>query len=154
MKIEDLMSKDLHTCSPSETLDCAARVMWECDCGVVPIVDGAAHVVGMITDRDVCMAAYTQNKLLSQIPISSIGMKPVVTVRPDESPEQAESLMQRHQLRRLAVVDRDDRLVGMLSLNDLARRAGRSPRDVKSEAIARTLAAISQPRTAKAASAS
>jgi CBS domain-containing protein len=131
-------------------LDCAARIMWEKDCGVVPIVDAGAQAVGMITDRDICIAAYTQNTLLGQIPISSIGLKPVVAVRPHDSAQSAESLMQKHQVRRLAVVDDAGRLVGMLSLNDLARGSGHHPRDLPSDEIARTLAAISQPRAAAA----
>ena len=60
MNVEQLMTTDLRTCSPEDTLDCAARIMWEKDCGVVPIVDGADRVVGMITDRDICIASYTQ----------------------------------------------------------------------------------------------
>jgi DNA polymerase-3 subunit epsilon/CBS domain-containing protein len=100
----------------------------------------------MITDRDICMAAYTQARVLGQIPISSIAMKPVVTVRPEDSARTAEGLMQRHQIRRLAVIDGRGRLVGMLSLNDLARSSGRHPQDLPMDEVARTLAAISQPR--------
>jgi CBS domain-containing protein len=152
MNVEQLMTKDLSMCSPNDALDCAARVMWEKDCGVVPIVDGE-RIVGMITDRDICIAAYTQNRLLGQILISSVAMKPVVSVRPEDSIQQAEDEMQRHQVRRVAVVDNRGRLVGMLSLNDLARSATKNPRDVPTDEIARTLAAICQPRAQKASSA-
>lgn len=145
MKIADLMSKDVRSCSPEETLECAARIMWEHDCGAVPVVDGRGQVIGMITDRDICMAAYTQHERLSAIRISSIGLKPVVTVRPDDAPRNAEQLMQQHQLRRLPVAD-GGRVVGMLSINDLARCATRNPRELPTDEIARTLAAISQPR--------
>jgi CBS domain-containing protein len=145
MQIQQLMTTDLKTCNPDQTLDAAARVMWECDCGVVPVVAND-RVVGMITDRDICMAAYTQNRLLTQIRISTIGMKPVITVRPDDTLASAESLMQRHQVRRLAVVDASGRLVGIVSMGDLARVAGRNPRNVQSDEITRTLAAISEPR--------
>ena len=150
MNVDALMTKKLKTCSPDHPLSCAARTMWESDCGVVPVVDDAQHVVGMITDRDICIAAYTQNRLLSDIPISSIALKPVVTVRPHDSAETAEALMQRHQVRRLAVIGEGDRLVGMLSLNDLARVSGHHPREVPSEGVARTLAAISQPHNGSA----
>lgn len=146
MNVEQLMSRDLKTCSKNETLDCAARIMWESDCGVVPIVDAENFAVGMVTDRDICIAVYTQNKLLNQIPIAAIGMKPVVTVRAQDPAQTAESLMQEHQVRRLAVVDEGGRLVGLLSLNDLARGVRRHPRDLPTDDIAQTLAAISQPR--------
>jgi CBS domain-containing protein len=146
MNVDALMTTNLQTCAPDHSLDCAARIMWETDCGVVPVVDAAQRVVGMITDRDICVAAYTQNKLLHDILISSVGMKSVITVRPFDSVETAEALMQRHQVRRLAVIGEGDRLVGVLSLSDLARGAGRSPRDLPVDGILRTLAAISQAR--------
>lgn len=145
MKIEDIMSRSLKTCMRDHTLDCAARIMWENDCGVVPIVDNAGRVVGMITDRDICFAVLTQNRLLGQIRADSVAIKPVITVRANESAQQAEALMQRHQLRRLPVVNDSGKLIGILSLNDLARASGQSPRDLPSEEIMRTLAAISQP---------
>jgi CBS domain-containing protein len=147
MNVEGLMTTNLETCTDDHRLDCAARIMWERDCGVVPVVDGDGKIAGMLTDRDICIAGYTQNRVLSEIPIASvIGSKAVVTVHPTDSVEMAEGLMRQHQLRRLAVVDSGGRLVGVLSLNDLARGAGRHPRDVSTEGIARTLAAISEPR--------
>ena len=152
MNIEQLMSKDLRTCSQNDALDCAARIMWEKDCGVVPIVDSDNRVVGMITDRDICVAAYTQDRLLKHIPISSIGMKPVVAVRPHDSPQTAEGLMQKHQVRRVAVTDERGRLVGMLSLNDLAREAARHPRELSTDEVMKTLAVIGQPRATSAVS--
>lgn len=110
----------------------------------------------MITDRDICIAAYTQNQLLHQIPVSTIAMKPVVSVRMDDPAQVAERLMEEHQVRRVAVVDGEGRLVGVLSLNDLARAAGRYPRDLSNDEIVKTLMAISTPqkRRERAAAAS
>jgi CBS domain-containing protein len=142
MNVQDLMTRNLKTCSADHRLDCAARIMWENDCGVVPIVDQEQRVVGMITDRDICFAAYSQNRLLGHIAISTVAMKPVVTVRPHETAQHAEKLMQQHQVRRLAVTENGGRLVGLLSLNDLARASGRSPRELPGDEIAKTLAAI------------
>ena len=150
MNVENLMSRSPKTCTPDHMLDCAARSMWDGDCGVVPVVDEQRRVVGMITDRDICFAAYTQNRRLGEIPISSVALKQVVTVRQDESVEAAESLMQRHQVRRLAVVDENKRLVGVLSLTDLARSAARHPLDLSTERISQTLAAIGRPHRARA----
>ena len=149
MKLEQLMSIDLRTCSPSDTLDCAARIMWERDCGFVPIV-ASDRAVGVITDRDICIAAYTQGKLLTEISISNIAMKPVVSVRRDDSLQMAEDLMRRHQVRRLLVADEGGRLVGVLSLNDLARATGRHPSVPSESEISKTLSAISQPRQTSA----
>jgi CBS domain-containing protein len=146
MKVKQLMSDNLGTVSETDNLDCAARIMWEKDCGIVPVVDATSRVVGMITDRDICIAAYTQNKVLKEIPVAGIGTKQVVSVRPDDSADEATELMQKHQVRRLAVTDERGCLVGLVSLNDLARRAGRDGKDVPQDGVAKTLAAISQPR--------
>lgn len=145
MNVGDLMSRDLHTCESHHSLACAARTMWERDCGSVPIVDAAGRPVGMITDRDICMAAVMQNDRPSTIPIATVAMKTVVTVRATDSAERAEMLMQKHQLRRLGVVNEDGRLIGIISLNDLARCSGVRPKEIPVEHVGRTLTAISQP---------
>ena len=62
MKVHEIMSTDLATCQSEDTLNCAAQIMWERDCGVVPILDQGSRVIGMLTDRDICMAAYTQGR--------------------------------------------------------------------------------------------
>ena len=146
MNVEQIMTTDLRTCSLADALDRAAQIMWEKDCGVVPVVDSEQRVVGVITDRDICMAAYIQGKPLSAISIASIGAKSVVAVRPGDSAQDAEALMQKHQVRRVAVMDVDGRLVGMLSLNDLVRCARQHPRDISRDEITKTLAAIGEPR--------
>ena len=71
MKVDLVMSKDVASCVPSETLNEAARIMWERDCGIVPVVESreSGKVVGVITDRDICIAAYTRGRPLAQIPI-------------------------------------------------------------------------------------
>ena len=71
MKVEQLMSRDVKTCQATEMLNRAAQLMWENDCGCVPVVDEDGRAVGMITDRDVCMAAYTQGRLLDALPVAS-----------------------------------------------------------------------------------
>ena len=60
MKVGDLMTKDVKACSQHDSLNRAAQLMWENDCGSVPVVDSDSKVVGMLTDRDICMAAYTK----------------------------------------------------------------------------------------------
>jgi CBS domain-containing protein len=149
MTLEQLMTRDLSACSPNDTLDCAARIMWERDCGVVPIVV-SGRAVGVITDRDICMAAYTQGKRLSDIPVSTVAMKSVVSARRQDSPETAEQLMRKYQVRRLLVTDEDGRLLGLVSLGDLARVSSRRPGDPAGKDIGKTLGAISEPRQASA----
>lgn len=67
MKVQDIMTADVETCRLDDTLDRPAAIMWERDCGVVPVVDDESRIVGMLTDRDICMAAYTQGRPLPEI---------------------------------------------------------------------------------------
>lgn len=120
-QVQDLMSATPHRCHPSDSLNEAARIMWEHDCGCVPVVDHLDHVVGIITDRDICMGAYTQGRTLSDIPIASVCARQVHTCAPDDPLAKAEGLMMSHQVRRLAVTEPDGHLVGVLSVSDMAR---------------------------------
>jgi CBS domain-containing protein len=145
MKVKELMTQAVRTSTPDAPLSEAAKVMWERDCGVVPIVDAQGRVAGVVTDRDACMAAYTQGKPLSAIPIRSVMSTSVHTCRPDDDLAQAEETMSRHQVRRLPVVDGGDRLVGILSLNDVARRAEQVGKPAKQD-VAGVLADVGRSR--------
>lgn len=150
MKIKALMTQDVRTCRPQDSLNEAARAMWESDCGCLPVVDEQARVVGMVTDRDVCMAAYTQGQTLATIPVSTAMARNVVSCGPDDDLAAVERSMQKARVRRLPVVDRHGRLAGIVSLNDLARQAfaerTQKTRNVGGDDIAATLAAIGEPR--------
>jgi CBS domain-containing protein len=147
MNIGTLMTRDPGTCGPDDTLNTAAQIMWEKDCGCVPIVDAERRPVAMITDRDICMAAYTQGRPLWSIPVSSAASRGVLVVHDSDAVEVAESLMQTHRIRRLPVVDAEGRVIGILSMNDLARHAlfGHRHAGMNADRITRTLAAICDP---------
>ena len=153
MNVGQLMTRDPATCGTDDSLNRAAQIMWEKDCGCVPIVDAERRPIAMITDRDLCMAAYTQGRPLWSGPVSSAISRGVVVVRESDTLEMAESLMQQHRIRRLPVVDADGRLVGILSMNDLARHAsfGHRHGDLNADRITRTLAAIGEPTVHAAA---
>jgi CBS domain-containing protein len=122
--------------------------MWENDCGCVPVIDADARPIAMITDRDVCMAAYTQGKPLDQISVGSAASRGVVTVSVDDTLEEAEAMMQKYRIRRVPVVGADGRVAGVLSMNDLARHVQRTRNrsdSLSAESIVRTLAAVGQP---------
>ncbi|MGZ3425862.1 MAG: CBS domain-containing protein [Polyangia bacterium] len=157
MKIEQVMTKNVSACTPDQTLNCAAQIMWDQDCGCVPIVDDKNLVVGMLTDRDICMAAYTTNAPLSALRIGDIMAKQVIACGPFDTVEQAEALMRQHQIRRLPIVGFENQLIGILSLNDLARVVRLQPhtreRGVSPDAIEATLAAVCEPRVHHAMSA-
>ncbi len=158
MKVDQVMTREVHRCTAYDTLNAAARLMWDHDCGCVPVVDDNGLVIGMLTDRDVCMAAYTTNLPLSSLRVGDIMAKQVICCGPFDTVEHAEALMQRHQLRRLPIVGFEKQLLGVLSLNDLARAARLQPRSrergVNADAIEATLAAVCAPRLSPPTSAS
>src|SRR5271165_2361118 len=103
LRVETVMTTDVWTCAPHDTLEHAAHLMWERDCGVIPVVDRERHVVGMITDRDVCMAAYTQGKPLGRVRVVDVMSRHIHTVGPTDSVLHAEHMMSDFQVRRLPV---------------------------------------------------
>jgi CBS domain-containing protein len=156
MNVQSLMTKNPKCCRADEALSTAAYLMWECDIGSLPVVDQEHQVVGMITDRDICMAAYFQDRPLSQIPVHQVMASQIVTCRPEDDVKTAERLMRDNQIRRLPIIDREGHLMGVVSINDLARKAASdqhlsSPR-VGETGVVTTLAAIASPRPLAVAS--
>ena len=156
MRIEQLMHKSVGTVTADQTLNEAAQILWERDCGSVPVLseDGSRRVVGMLTDRDICMAAYTQGRDLHELPVRGAMSSTVHSCRPGDTVEDAEAILRRAQVRRLPVVDEADQLVGIVSLSDLACAAagcrGQKKPAIDELEIAETLASICRPREAGA----
>jgi CBS domain-containing protein len=149
-RVDQLMTRPVVTCRTDDTLNTVAALMWDHDCGVVPVVDDAGRLAGILTDRDICMAAYTQGRRLDEIRVEPIMTRTVHSCRPDDPVSRAEEAMEAHQVRRIPVVDGEGRPVGLLSLNDLARESTRPSAAQRSllMGFARTLAAICRPRSA------
>jgi CBS domain-containing protein len=149
MKVEQIMSRDVKVCAPEDTLNRAAQLMWEHDIGCVPVVSNG-HVVGVITDRDICMAAYTQGRRLDQIPVSAVMCSSVQTCTPGDTLEIASAVMKRHQVRRLPVVRQNREVVGVVSITDLTRGAESEPnqrvREQYLHQVESTLSAVTRPR--------
>lgn len=150
MNVQDLMAHPAITCHVNDSLDMIAQRMWDHDCGALPVVNDDGVVTGMITDRDICMAALTQGRPLHELLANLAMSKVVVAVRPEDSVDDAERLMALHQVHRLPVVDAGHHPVGLVSLNDLAIAAVQSDghRKHNMAGVARTLAAVCQPRGA------
>lgn len=152
MRVDKLMSSGVKTCSPEHSLTDAAKIMWEQDCGCVPVLDPSRRVIGMITDRDICMSAHFKGRALRDISIGEAMTRDILSVRPDDTVQNAEGLMRRVQVRRLPVVDFEGRLLGMLSLNDIALAAEREQWSTRSpevdlREVALTLSAVSRQRS-------
>ncbi|HUJ57328.1 MAG TPA: CBS domain-containing protein [Kofleriaceae bacterium] len=154
MNVEELMTKPVVTIREEEPLNVAAQKMWDNDCGVLPVVGSDGKLVGVLTDRDICMSAWSRGQLLGSIRTGDAMSKQVYSVKADQEVGLAELLMAEHQIRRLPVVDANDKPIGLVSMNDFAREAARPGSRIK-DGVARalnTLAAICKPRKrAKAA---
>jgi CBS domain-containing protein len=148
MLVSNLMTQNPRSCHVGDNLAAAAQIMWEADCGAVPVVDDQQKLVGIVTDRDICMAAYTRGEVLRNIPVRVAMARDVITCGSAESVERAERAMRDARVRRLPVVDGEGRLLGIVSLNDLAREAFHAGKEdaPRPNDVAETLAAICEPR--------
>jgi CBS domain-containing protein len=125
MKIRDVMTPNPRTVSPNDTIQAAARVMLEQDTGAVPVVDNG-RVLAVVTDRDIVVRVVAEGGSFTS-PIGPLATKSVICVTPDMSTSEASELMSEHQIRRLPVVE-NDRLVGIVSIGDLAVKEGKDSR--------------------------
>lgn len=120
-RIADIMSTDVRTIQPQESLRSAAQCMRELDVGALPVCDGE-RLLGMLTDRDIAVRAVADGLNPDEACVSDIMSPEVATCSAEQDAEAAKRLMGEQQLRRLPVVDADRRLVGIVSLGDLAVR--------------------------------
>ncbi len=150
MRVEQLMTGNVHVCHPQDTLSTAAEKMWTYDIGCLPVIDDSEQPIGMITDRDICMAAYTQGRSLAEIPVAIAMSRELFTCTPVESIKDAEETLRFHQIRRLPVLNQDRNLVGIVSLNDIVREAEREislkSREISTQEVTATFATVCQPR--------
>lgn len=151
MKVADLMTREVQTCSLHDSLNGAARVMWDHDCGCVPVVDGHGKLAGIVTDRDICMAAYTQGVPLDAIPVERVMSARVVTCARGDDLETAHRLMRTHEIHRIPVVDTRGRPIGILSLSDVINHWHGDRAAEHAVEIATTFSAIRRRRARTAA---
>jgi CBS domain-containing protein len=119
MKIKDIMTSQPQCVAPNDTLMQAAQILREIDVGVVPVSDGG-KIVGMLTDRDIVVRAVSEGRDPKQTTVRETMSQGVTTVWEDQDVEEAARLFEDKQIRRLPVLNREKRLVGILSLGDLA----------------------------------
>lgn len=124
MRVSEVMTRDVRVASPSHTIQDAAAIMAMVDAGAVPVGDND-RLVGMITDRDIAVRAVARGKG-PDTPVSDIMTADVMYCFEDEDTDHVLDNLGEQQIRRLPVVDRNKRLVGILSLGDLANREGNS----------------------------
>jgi CBS domain-containing protein len=151
MQVEDLMTKTVECCEAGDSLERAAQLMWEHDCGCLPVCTAAnggdRKTIGVITDRDICMCALFQHKPLSELYVADAMANEVVACRTNDTVRQAETTMRDGHVRRLPVLDAQGSLAGMISLADLAREAAHNGNQAEGSEwdVSDTLAMICTP---------
>ena len=123
MKVKEVMTPDAKAAWITESLADAAKTMWENDCGILPIIKEGRKVVGMITDRDICMAVAKRDRKPSAISIEEVLNRIVFAAEAEEDIEQALQTMREHKVRRLPVLNLEGELQGIVSMNDIVLRA-------------------------------
>jgi len=119
MQLKDVMTRDVEVVHPNATLEEAAAKMDSLDIGPLPVCDGN-RLVGMVTDRDITVRATAAGKDPRTTQVREVMTDDVVYCFDDDDTNEAARLMEEQQIRRLVVLDRDKRLVGIVSLGDLA----------------------------------
>ena len=127
MKVKDIMTSNVECVWPEDTLQEAALKMKEMGIGPLPVCD-RLHIVGMLTDRDIAIRGVAAGRDPRSTKVRDVMTCEVIRCFEDEEVEEAERLMQSRQVRRILVVNRDERLVGILSLGDLAAESGNPQR--------------------------
>jgi CBS domain-containing protein len=140
MKVKEIMTVEPKTCTSDTTLAAAANLMWEGDCGVLPVVENGA-VVGVVTDRDMYIALATRNKLASEVKVGDVARHTVLTCEPEDDVHAALTTMKRARVRRLPVVGFAGTVLGIVSMNDILLAAGPS-KPVRDDEVVDTLQAI------------
>ena len=150
MRVSDIMTREVATVRTDEKASAAARLMWDCDCGALPVLDETGRAVAVITDRDICMATLFQDRPPSQFPVSLAMSRDLHFCLPEHDVTTAEQRMRVQQIRRLAVLDADRRLVGIVSLADIVRATARAEGKkgtLPSDEVTATLLDICAPRS-------
>lgn len=150
MNVQDIMTSDVQCCGPDTNLAAAAKMMWDTDCGLLPVLNVEGQVLGVITDRDICVACATKNKAASEITVWETVSGKAYTCKMSDDVHTAMDIMKRERVRRLPVVDEEGILQGLISMNDFIllageTKAGKAPA-ICWEDVVRTLKAISAHR--------
>lgn len=149
MHVRDIMTENPACCAPTTNLAAAAEMMWNNDCGVLPVMNND-EVEGILTDRDVCIALGTRNRRAEEVSAGEIATREVETCLPEDDIHAAMATMRRAKVRRLPVVGRDGQLQGLIALNDIVLAVERTHGSVSYEEVMNTLKAVSEHRAHKA----
>ena len=155
MKVAEVMTQDVQSCTSETNLAAAAMQMWNGDCGVLPVVDNDGRVIGIITDRDICIAAATNHQDIAGIKVGEVTTGEVQSCAPEMNVRDALKIFEQARVRRLPVLDKNNKLQGILSMNDIVLRTlgsrDQKPGEVSYAEVVNTFKAICTPHTKAAA---
>jgi CBS domain-containing protein len=123
MKVREVMTKKVSFCGPEQTLEEAAFLMRKQNCGFLPVVGDGGNVIGVLTDRDMCIALGTRNKRPSELRVWDVMSHKLFTCMAGDDVHSALKMLRGAKVRRLPVIDRDGSLVGVLSMDDIVEKA-------------------------------
>jgi CBS domain-containing protein len=148
MKVKELMVGTTYNCQPETNLGAATELMWTGNCGFLPVVGSEGKLQGVVTDRDICIALGTRNRLPGEIPVREVMSQKVFSCTPEDDVHVALQTMKEGRVRRLPVIAKEENLVGVVSMDDILLRAqptslGKEP-ELSSDEVVRTYRAITQ----------
>lgn len=157
MKVKEIMTGNVKTCDLNASLADAAKAMWDNDCGILPVLKDGRELVGLITDRDICMGTATKDRNPSSISVEEVITGQVYSVTSEDDVQQALETMRQRKVHRLPVVDSEGQLNGVLSMNDVVlnskERDGKKIPEIGYAEVVRTYQAICEHRLPLAATA-
>ncbi len=137
-----MMNRVVSTCHPEDSLNRAAQLMWDKSCGALVVVDRDRKPIGFLTDRDICMAAYTRGKTLHDLTVEGAMAGRMVCCAIDDELSAAMTVMRDKHVRRIPVLARDGTLAGLLCLDDLAYESGRALRGATNQHLREQVAEV------------
>jgi CBS domain-containing protein len=142
MKVQEVMTQDVKACFPDTNLAAAAVLMWENDCGILPVVANGGNTVGVITDRDIAIAVGTRGRAPQELRVDEVIQGPVVACSLDDDVHSALKTMRKDKLRRLPVLNSEGELKGILSINDLVVHSQKGNKELDYDDVVSTFKAI------------
>lgn len=148
MKVKDVMITTPYYCQPETNLGSVTELMWNANCGFLPVVSAVGEVIGVITDRDICIALGTRNRLAGEVTVAEVMSGKLYSCEPDDDIHMALLTMGQAKVHRLPVIARNRTLVGILSMDDILFEAeptspGKEP-ELCGDEVLRTFQSIIQ----------
>ena len=124
MRVSEFMLRTPACCAPETNLGAAVEILWNRNCGILPVVDVENRVKAVVTDRDICIALGTRDRRPGEITVAEVASQPVYVCQPTDKIDDGLTMMAKAKIRRLPVVDQEGKLVGILSMDDIVLHVG------------------------------